>query len=135
MPRWGRGVAIATAIVFCISSLFPVVAAFVTDRETWPRWWGVLDIAIAFVLAALALTVIALARNRVTEGAECASYRTYRVLIHGVFTMLVAFFLFGDRIVWVNCLTGFAWRTWLLLYGLPSWFTAIASAGEVDRCT
>jgi hypothetical protein len=119
LAPWGRPLAITTAIVFCISSVFPVAAGFVTNRETWPRWWGVLDVAIAFVLAMLALAVIGLAQGRVNKPAENASYRAYRVLIHGIFVMQVVFFLFGDRIVWSNCLTGFAWRYWLLLYGCP----------------
>ena len=53
------------------------------------------------------------------------SYRTYRVLIHGIFVMILVFFLAGDRIVWINCLTGLAWRAWLFLYCLPAWFTAL----------
>ena len=127
LAHWSRPLAIATAIVFCISSVFPVVAGFVTNRETWPRWWGVLDVAIAFVLAMLALAVIGLAQGRVNKPAEDASYRAYRVLIHGIFVMQVVFFLFGDRIVWSNCLTGFAWRSWLLLYGLPAWLTVLGA--------
>jgi hypothetical protein len=58
LADWLRPLAISTAIVFCISAVFPVVAGFVTHRETWPRWWGVLDVAIAFVLAMLASVVI-----------------------------------------------------------------------------
>ena len=34
-------------------------------------------------------------------------------------------FLAGERITWINCLTGFGWRAWLLLYALPSLFTAV----------
>jgi hypothetical protein len=118
--------------VFSISSVFPVVAAFVTNRETWPKWWGVLDVAIAFVLAMLALAVIGCAEGRVSKPAEEESYRAYRVLIHGVLAVLVVFFLFGDRIVWSNCLTGFAWRSWLLLYGLPAWLTVSGATLERD---
>jgi hypothetical protein len=133
LARWGRPLAITTAIVFCISSVFPVVAGFVTNRETWPRWWGVLDVAFAFVLAMLALAAIGLGQGRVNKLAEDASYRVYRVLIHGILVVLVVFFLFGDRIVWSNCLTGFAWRSWLLLYGLPAWLTVlVANAGPGD---
>jgi hypothetical protein len=132
LARWGRPLAIATAAVFCISSVFPVVAAFVTDTEAWPRWWGVLDVAIAFVLAILVFAVIGLAQGKVTKRAEDATYRAYRVLIHGIFALLVAFFLFGDRIVWNNCLTGFAWRAWLLFYGLPAWFTLLGTAASLD---
>jgi hypothetical protein len=71
-------------------------------------------VAIAFVLAMRALAVMGFAQGKVNKPAEDASYRAYRVLIHGIFDMLVVFFLFGDRIVWSNCLTGFAWRAWLL---------------------
>jgi hypothetical protein len=109
---------------------FPVVAGFVTNRETWARRWGVLDVAIAFVLAMLALAVIGLAQGRVSKPAEDASYRAYRALIHGIFAIGVLFILFGDRIVWTNCITGFAWRYWLLLYGLPGWLTVV---GQQDR--
>ena len=75
LAPWGRPLAITTAIVFCISSVFPVVAGFVTNRETWPRWWGVLDVAIAFVLAMLALAVMGYAQGKVNKPAEVASYR------------------------------------------------------------
>jgi hypothetical protein len=119
-----------TAIVFCISSVFPAVAAFVHDRESWPRWWGVLDVVVAFCLGVLALAVLGMARGRVTKQAEETSYRAYRVLTHGLFALLLAFFLAGDRVVWSNCLTGFAWRAWLLLYCLPAWFTVFREAQD-----
>ena len=118
----GRALAIVTAVVFCLSSVFPAVAAFVHDRESWPPWWGVLDVAIAFCLAVLALAVLAAAQGKVTEPAREATYHAYRVLIHGILAAMVAFVLAGDRIVWGNCLTGFAWRAWLLMYCLPAWF-------------
>jgi len=57
-----------------------------------------------------------------------ASYRVYRILTHGILVMVVVFFLFGDRIIWINCLTGFAWRAWLLLYTLPAWVTALRTS-------
>jgi len=129
LAPWGRPLALATAVVFCISSVFPAVAAFVTDAESWPKWWGVLDVGIAFLLALLAMAVLGLADGRVNKPAEDASYRAYRTLTHGIFAVLVVFFLFGDRIVWSNCLTGFAWRTWLLLYSLPAWFTVLSASG------
>ena len=120
--RWDRPLAIATAVVFLISSLFPVVGAFVKDREAWPKWFGALDVSIAFVLGILAIAILARASGRVDKQAEDSSYRAYRVLIHAIFVMMVVWVLFGDQIVWSNCLTGFTWRFWLLLYGLPAWF-------------
>jgi hypothetical protein len=111
------------AIVFFVSSAFPLVAAFVQDTAAWPKWWGVLDVAIAFVLAILAFAVLGFGQGKVNRSAEEASYRAYRLLLHGIFVMLVVFVLFGDRIVWSNCLSGLAWRAWLLLYCLPAWLT------------
>jgi hypothetical protein len=133
LAHWSRPLAIATAIVFCVSSVFPVVAGFVTNRETWPRWWGMLDVAIAFVLAMLALAVIGCAQGKVNKSAENASYRAYRVLIHGILVLGMVFILFGDRIVWSNCITGFAWRSWLLCYGLPAWLTLLGAAAGLGR--
>ena len=79
----GRPIEIATAIVFCISSVFPAVAAFVHNRESWPQWWGVLDVGLAFLLGVLALAVLGIAQGKVTKQAEEASYRAYRILTHG----------------------------------------------------
>lgn len=122
-----RPLAIATAVVFFISSAFPVVAAFVHDTRSWPKWWGVADVGLAFILAVLVLVVCAVARGRVSQQAEEMSYRAYRFLTHGIFVMMVVFFLAGDRIIWSQCLTGLAWRAWLLLYALPWWFTALGT--------
>jgi hypothetical protein len=120
-----------TAIVFCISSVFPAVAAFVRDRGSWPQWWGVLDVGLAFLLGVLALAVLGIAQGKVTKQAEEASYRSYRILTHGILAVLLVFFLAGERIVWSNCLTGFAWRAWLLLYCLPAWFTMFRGSPDV----
>jgi hypothetical protein len=79
----------------------------------------------AFLLAALAIVIVALTEGKVGRQARDASYRAYRVLSHGILVLIVVFFLFGDRIVWLNCLPGFAWRAWLLVYSLPAWFTAL----------
>ena len=130
---WGRPLAVATAVVFFISSAFPVAAGLSKNTASFPGWWGMLDVSIAFLLALLAIVVIALAQGRVTRQVEDASYRAYRVLLHGILAMLVVFFLFGDRIVWVNCLTGFAWRAWLLLYSLPAWLTAFRAPRVIAR--
>jgi len=120
-----RRLAIATAIVFGISTAFPVAAGLATDRAAFPTWWGRADVLLAFILAILAIGVSARVGRSITSEAEAATYRAYRLLPHGILVLLVVFFLAGDRISWINCLTGFAWRAWLLLYTLPAWFTAI----------
>jgi hypothetical protein len=128
--QWARPLALTAAIVFFISSAFPVVAAFVHDTAAWPKWWGVLDVGIAFVLALLAFAVLGLGQGKLDKGAEEASYRAYRILLHGIFVLLVVLALFGDRIVWNNCLSGLAWRAWLLLYSLPAWFTVLRAKAD-----
>ncbi len=133
-PRalWGRPLAVVAAVVFFISSAFPVVAGLSKNTASFPKWWGILDVGIAFVLTILAFVIMALARGNVNKQAEDASYRAYRMLTHGVLAMIVVFFLFGDRVIWINCLTGLAWRTWLLLYGLPAWFTALRATARLS---
>jgi hypothetical protein len=113
--------------VFVTGSAFPVTAGLAKDTAFFPTWWGALDVGIAFVLVVLAIVLIALTQGKVSEQAEDAGYGAYRVLTHGILGMIVVFLLFGDRITWINCLPGFAWRAWLLLYSLPAWFTAFES--------
>ena len=118
----GRPLAILVAGLFVVSCVFPVVAGF--SRETFPVWVGRADVSLALILVILAFVIVGRAEGKVTAEATGATYRAYRVLLHGVLALVVVFFLVGDRIVWINCLTGFAWRAWLLLYCLPAWFTA-----------
>jgi hypothetical protein len=94
-----------------------------------------LDVGLAFVLAILAVAILALAQGKVDRQAEDSSYRAYRILTHGLLAMPLVFMLFGDRVVWINCLTGFAWRAWLLLYTLPAWFTASRTTAGLSAPT
>lgn len=119
--QWSRPLCIATAIVFLISTVFPVSAGLSKDTSSFPRWWGPADVGTAFLLATLALAVLALGTARITKQDEDATYRAYRILIHGIFLLMVVFVFFGDRIAWGQCLSGFAWRFWLLLCVLPAW--------------
>jgi hypothetical protein len=121
---WSRPLAIAAAAMFLLSTAFPVVAGLSKNTASFSRWWGILDVGLAFVLAILAMAVLGVAHDRVNMKVRDASYRAYRVLIHGILAMCVVFFIAGDRIVWINSLPGFAWRTWLLLYRLPAWLAA-----------
>lgn len=124
LPAWSRNLAWTTAVLFLISTLFPVIAGLSKDTAAFSRWFGVADVALAFLVIVLALVIWGLAQGKVSQRATDATYRAYRILIHGILVLCIGFFLFGDRIVWINCLTGFAWRSWLLMYSLPAWFTA-----------
>ena len=121
----GRRLAVVAAVLFSISWVFPVVAGLSKNTASFPKWWGRLDVGLAFLLAVLALVIMAIAGGKVDKQAEDATYRAYRFLIHGILAMSVVFFLFGYRSICIRCLTGFAWRTWLLLYSLPAWFAAL----------
>lgn len=125
LPPWSRPLAIATVTMFFISTAFPVVAGLSKNTGAFPKWWGMADVVLAFVLAAMVFAVMVAAHSKVSRQADDATYRAYRTLIHGIFVMLVGFFLAGDRITWTNCLTGLGWRAWLLLYALPAWFAAV----------
>jgi hypothetical protein len=123
--RSSRSLAIATAAVFCVSTMFPVVAALYGDARSLPRIVGVIDVILAFALVGMAMVLWVRTQGKVIRDAEDAAYRAYRVLIHVILLLLLVFFLFGDRIAWSIGLVGIAWRAWLLFYSLPAWYTAL----------
>ena len=125
IPPWGRILARVTTVLFFLSSVFPVAASLSKDTTAFPKWWGFLDVGLAFLLAILAFVIYGLAQGKVNQQTEEATYRAYRILIHVIFVLLLIFFLAGDRITWINGLPGIAWRAWLLLYILPAWFTLV----------
>jgi hypothetical protein len=127
LVTWGRPLALAAVPLFVVSSAFPVVAGLSRNTASFSKWWGVADVSLAFILAVLAFAIVGLADGKITPQATASSYHAYRLLTHVIFVLIVAFFLLGDRIVWLNCLPGFAWRAWVLLYSLPAWFTALKS--------
>lgn len=124
-PRssWGRPLALAALVVFVISCMFPLVAGLGQDVTLLPDWWGAADVGLAFLVAVLTFVMIGLARGHIDPNVEAISYRAYRTLIHAVFAPIVLFLLLGNRVVWGQCLPGFAWRAWLFLYLLPYWLT------------
>lgn len=133
LKPWSRPLALAAAALFAISSVFPLAAGLSRNTSLFPKWWGTLDVGLAFVLAVLAFVIVWMAEGKVSKAATDASYATYRILIHGILAVILVFFFLGDRITWIQCATGFAWRTWLLLYCLPAWFTAFQTRGSRGR--
>ena len=88
-PRSGRRVAIVSAVAFLASLAFPVVAGLSNDTASFPKWWGTLDVGLATVPAVLAFVVLGLTQGKVTKHAEDLSCRAYRILIHGIFVMML----------------------------------------------
>lgn len=124
-----RSLAVATAIMFCVSAVFPLAAAAYPAAEGLPRVIGVLDGIIAFALVLMAMLLHARTQGKVTKNDHEAAYRAYRLLTHAILVLLVLFFLFGNRIAWSIGLVGLAWRSWLLLYTLPAWYAALRTTG------
>src|SRR5689334_7316936 len=93
-----RPLAVAGAILFFVSSAFPVLAGVSKDTASFPKWWGMLDVGVAFALGLLVFVIMGFAGDKVDEQAAAASYRAYRILIHGILAIIIVFFLFGDRI-------------------------------------
>ena len=128
-----RRLAVTTAIVFFISLAFPVGAGLSRDPALLPLIWGILDVTIAFILAALAILIAWRFDKRVDEEIRRSSYHAYRSLINVVLVVLVIFLVGGDRIRWTTFLPGIAWRGWLLFYALPAWLAAFRGKPPVPR--
>jgi hypothetical protein len=122
IPAWDRPFAIAAAVAYFISLIFPVVAGLLKNTGAFPKWWGTLDVGLAFFLAILAFVIYGLGHGKVNKQIEETTYRAYRKLIHVIFVLILIFFIAGDNVIWINGLPGIAWRAWLLLYILPEWF-------------
>lgn len=120
-PNSIRRVAFAVTVLFLLSWVFPIGAALAKDTSRFPKWWGLIDVSLAFVLAIAAFALQTLMRGRVDRQAEEVTYRVYRALTHGIMLLALLVMLAGDRIAWHNCGTGFLWRSWLGLYLLPWW--------------
>src|SRR5215470_11915976 len=88
LMRLRRSIALTAAALFLISLAFPAVAEFVKNPQAWPKWWGVLDVALAFVLVVLVLVELATARDRVNKEVEQITYKVYRVLIWAIFLLM-----------------------------------------------
>jgi hypothetical protein len=127
-----RAIALTAAILFVLSWIFPVGAGLVRNPTSLPKWWGTVDVALAFVVAVGALVIPGLGHGNLDERAEQTTYRIYRRSLHAILVLGVLVMMAGDRIKWASCATGFLWRTWLFLYILPWWLVAASSAEIAD---
>jgi hypothetical protein len=119
--------AYGAGILFLVSWVFPVAAGLAKDTSAFPKWWGPIDVILAFVVAIVAFGIQIQTRGKVDRQAEDATYRIYRTVTHGILLVGVLVMLDGDRITWAHCVTGFLWRAWLGLYILPWWLAAVRS--------
>ncbi len=120
-----RQFAIVVSALFLISWVFPIGAGLAKDTSGFPKWWGAVDVGLAFVLAIAAFAIQALVRDKVDNRAKDKTYGIYRIFTHALIGVAVLVMVAGDRIVWSQCATGFLWRAWLGLYILPWWLAAL----------
>ena len=119
-----RPIAFAAAVLFILSWIFPLGAGLTRDTTSFPKWWGSVDVGLAFVIALLAFVIQGLVREKVDKQAETTTCRFYRIFTHALLAVGLVVMRAGSRVTWINCATGFLWRTWLLLYILPWWLVA-----------
>jgi|SRR5215472_942576 len=131
-----RAIAQTAAILFVLSWIFPVVAGLVRNPTSLPKWWAVMDVALAFVVAVGACVMPGLGPGNTDKQVEQNTYRIYRIYriyrrsLHAILVVGVVVILAGDRITRANCATGFLWRTWPFLYILPWWLAAVGRPGS-----
>jgi hypothetical protein len=121
-PLWRRRLVEFAAVLFCVSTLFPIIAS-VVPAGGLPAWIGITDVVLAFVVMILGLAILSIAGNKIQNLDMQASYQVYRALGTMPLILLVLFFVAGDRLLWNVLLPGLAWRIWLLVYTLPAGLT------------
>ena len=112
-----RGLRRITAVLFVVSSLFPVVAGLLPADP--PRWLGVADVIVAALLAGAALTLAGRAGHATSDADLASGFRLVRFVAYGIPCLLVLFFLAGARVHWQVMVIGLAWRTFLLVMVSP----------------
>ena len=81
-----RAIALTAAFLFVLSWIFPVSAGLVRNPASLPKWWGTVDVALAFVVAVGALVIPGLGRGNLNKQAERTTYRIYPSSLHGLFS-------------------------------------------------
>jgi hypothetical protein len=113
-----RGLARACRILFAVSTMFPIVASLLRAEQK-PRWLGLLDVAMAAMLAACAMLLATRNRNVVTDADRVDAFRHTQLVLMSIPILLALFLLLGDRLNWHVLVVGLAWRGWLLIVTLP----------------
>ena len=117
--RLGPRAAQAFVALFGVSTAFPVVAALLPSSAT-PGLLGALDVIVAAAVIVTGFVIESAARDHVTDDDRRIAWRVVRVLANLPLLLLILFFVRADIVRWDVLLVGLAWRSWLLLWVLPS---------------
>jgi hypothetical protein len=104
---------------FIVSLALLLIAS--TSSEQLPRWCGFLDVLLVLALVVTIELIRRAATDRLQDRVLKISYQIATSLPAALF---LALWFAADRLIWNTLLPGLAWRTFLLLYGLPFGLTA-----------
>ncbi len=126
--RLGPRAGWAFLVLFAVSTAFPVVASLLPPPGT-SLALGALDVLVAAVIVGLGFAIENAARNRVPGDESRVAWQVVRILATVPLLLLVVFFVRSDILRWDVLLVGLAWRTWLILWVLPSVVAILRSGG------
>jgi hypothetical protein len=110
----GRLLVVLGVAQFTLSLALLLIAS--TSRELLPKWCGFLDVLLVLTLIVTIELIRRAVADKVQDRVLKISYQIATSLSAGLF---LALWFVADRIIWNTLLPGLAWRTFLLLYGLP----------------
>lgn len=84
-----RRFAFGAFALFLLSWAFPIAAGLAKNTSLFPKWWGTVDVALAFILAIASFGLQALVRGRLDKIVVEASYRAYRISTHGLVAVAI----------------------------------------------
>ena len=95
---WIQRVAFMAPSLFLVSWVFPVGAGLAKDTSAFPKWWGPVDVGLAFILAIVAFAIQSHARGKVDRQAEETTYRVHRTTTHALVLVAVLVMVAGGPV-------------------------------------
>jgi len=125
MSRKNSVIALAGATVLFIASVSLLL--YPSTHRDPPRWGGPVDVAVAFAVVGVSMWIYLKAGGNVAGKPVEISYTIATVLPTVV---ILAMWIFADRLIWNVLLPGVAWRMWLLLYMVPRTLSPVPNPGR-----
>jgi hypothetical protein len=119
VPSRASAAARAFAVLLAISTVFPIVAALLPATSV-PAIVGLVDVALAAITIMAGFAVDAYGRPIATDADRARGWRVVSLVATVLPALLVVFFLVPGMFRWEVLLVGLAWRSWLLVWVIPS---------------
>ena len=116
-------------LLFAAAAAFPVTAG-ILNTDTPSRLLGISDVVVGVLLFVASATIASRRRSKVTADDQIRAFGVSQIVVAAIPTLLIVFFVVGDRIDWRVLVIGLAWRGWLLLYTLPYLMSATHSSSS-----